>query len=219
MAGKYPQTGSQLYDGNGKNITKTSLSTNIIIKVGTETIGAIQSIQITEERGIHMVDEVGTDGHIDSVPNRSTNITGSCTRVRFDRLRMAEAFSRGFTHVHAQRYPFDIEIIDVQNAPSLSADPSNDPATIVTVLRNVWIGNLNYTYQANDFVVQDQMQFQAETIASFFAGGNKNIARGGTRGIAGFQDAIELEADRGGRRGSLDAPGLINAFTGGVKPF
>lgn len=208
----YPLTKSKLTDG-ANNRTGTSLSTNIIIKVGTETIGAIQSIQITEERGIHMIDEVGTDGHIDSAPNRSTNISGSCTRVRFDRLRIAEAFSRGFTHIHAQRYPFDIEIIDIQNAASDAAEPLESEATIVTVLKNVWIGNLSYTYQSDNFIIQDTMQFQAETIQSYLVGGTKNIATGGTRNLQSFKDAIELEADRGGRRGSMDAPGLINAFT------
>lgn len=208
----YPLTKSKLTDG-GNNRTGTSLSTNIIIKVGNETIGAIQSIQITEERGIHMIDEVGTDGHIDSAPNRSTNISGTCTRVRFDRLRILEAFSRGFTHVHAQRYPFDIEIIDIQNAASDAAEPLESEATIVTVLKNVWIGNLSYAYTANDFIIQDTMQFQAETIQSYLVGGTKNIATGGTRNMQTFKDAIELEADRGGRRGSMDAPGLINAFT------
>lgn len=208
----YPLTKSKLTDG-GNNRTGTSLSTNIIIKVGTETIGAIQSISIQEQRPIIMIDEVGTDGHIDSTPHQSTNITGTCERVRFDRLRIAEAFSRGFTHVHAQRYPFDIEIIDIQNAASDAAEPLESEATIVTVVKNVWIGQLSYAYTANEFVIKDTMQFQAESIQSYFVGGTKNIAAGGTRNLQSFKDAIELEADRGGRRGSLDAPGLINAFT------
>ncbi len=208
----YPLTKSKLTDG-GRNRTGTSLSTNIIIKVGTETIGAIQSLSVTEERSIKMIDELGTDGHIDSAPQSSTNITGSCTRIRFDRLRIMEAFSRGYSHIHAQRYPFDIEIIDIQNAASDSADPLSSPATIVTVLSNVWINNISYTYGANDFIISESFNYTAETIKSFLVGGSNNIATGGTRNMQFFKDAIELEADRGGRRGSMDAPGLINAFT------
>src|SRR5574337_1824564 len=94
-----PNTGSTLTFDTGKNKTSTGISTNILIMVGNTAVGAIQSLSVSERRGIKMIDEVGTDGHVDSVPNVSTNITGTCQRVRFDRLRVAEAFSRGFTHV------------------------------------------------------------------------------------------------------------------------
>lgn len=207
----YPLTKSRLTDG-GKNRTGTSLSTNIIIKVGSETIGAIQSLQITESRNIRMIEELGTDGHIDSAPNKSVDISGSCTRIRFDRLRIFEAFSRGYSHLHAQRYPFDIEIIDIQNAASDSANPLESENTIITVVKNVWFNNIQYQYQAGEFVISETAQFQAETIQSFLVGGTKNINTGGTRNLQAFKDAIELEADRGGRRGAMDAPGLINAF-------
>src|ERR1700722_14825280 len=108
-------TGSTLYGTQqGPNINKTStaISTNIIIMVGSQAVGAIHSMAISEKRGIKMIDEVGTDGHIDSVPNVSTNITGTCQRVRFDRLRITEAFSRGFLHAASQVYPFDIVVMD-----------------------------------------------------------------------------------------------------------
>src|ERR1700743_498486 len=97
-------TTTPLSDSRGNNRTATHLSTNIIIKVDGNTVGAVKSLEITESRGgIKQIDEVGTDGHIDSAPSSSTNITGSCTRTRFDRMRIAEAFSRSFIHVSAQR--------------------------------------------------------------------------------------------------------------------
>src|SRR5271169_3739100 len=108
----YPQTGSTLTLPTGQNLTSTGISTNILIAVrnpqtgGYVPVGAVQSMAISEKRSIKMIDEVGTDGHIDSVPNQSTNISGSCQRVRFDRLRVAEAFDRSFLHVSAQVYPF-----------------------------------------------------------------------------------------------------------------
>lgn len=208
----YPQTGTSFYDSDGKNRTGTSLSTNIIIKVGKNTIGAIQSLNYSEQRQIHKVSEVGTDGVIDSAPQSSVNINGSCTRIRFDRLRVAEAFSRGFVHVHAQRYPFDIDIID-----TVKGDGNN---AIVTTLRNVWISGITTTYTSSDFVISDQMNFEAESIESYFAGGTTNIAEGGERGpdFIFFQDGIERAADRGERRGALDAPGLITSFLG-RNPF
>lgn len=202
------------------NKTSTAISTNIIIMVNQTPVGAIQSMAINEKRGIKMIDEVGTDGHIDSVPNVSTNITGSCQRVRFDRLRIAEAFSRGFVHVASQVYPFDIVIIDKQKR--------NTGAQISTVIRNVWISGISYTYQANDWVITDNMEWEAETIFSvlgggsspFIAGGNP-VAQGGERGINfvgnfGFTDGsserIEQAVDTGssGRRGSLDTAGIID---------
>src|SRR5208282_2489926 len=113
-----PNTQSTLTFPGGQNKTSTGISTNIIITVQTPLgyipVGAVQQLQITEARSIKMIDEVGTDGHIDSVPNQSTNVTGNCQRIRFDRLRVAEAFARGFVHVSAQAYPFNIVIFDNQ---------------------------------------------------------------------------------------------------------
>jgi hypothetical protein len=216
MAGQYPQTGTPIGGPGGTNRTQVSLSTNIIIKVGVEAVGALQSITINETRSVKMIDEVGTDGHIDSAPMKSVDIKGTCKRVRLDRLRVAEAFSRGYVHVASQRYPFDIEIIDTQNAPSDSTDPLNDPATIVTKVSNVWITSTGVTYSATDFIIIEDMSFEAEVIKSFFVGGNTAIADGGTRNLTFFKDPIEQSTDVGGRRGSMDAPGLINAFLGGA---
>lgn len=219
-------TGSTLTTDAGLNKTSTGISTNIIIMVNNTAVGAIQSMAISEKRGIKMIDEVGTDGHIDSVPNVSTNITGTCQRVRFDRLRITEAFSRGFIHVASQVYPFDIMIIDKQKRSS--------DLFISTVIKNVWISGLDYTYQTSDWVITDTMTWEAETIFSTIAGG-KPVAQGGELGVPhmgnlngasafgapslisgqGVTD-IEQLVDTGsaGRRGSLDASGLIDLADG-----
>jgi len=198
------QTGTNFYSGDGKNRIGTALSTNIVVKVNNNAIGAIQTISYTETRAIYMLKEVGTDGNVDSVPNGSVKIIGNCTRIRFDRLRIAEAFGRGYVHAHAQRYPFDIDIFD-----TFKGDGEN---TIVTTLRNVWINSIQTSYGADAFIISEQMHFDCESIESHFAGGANNAATGGERGLVFFNDEIEREADRGGRRGSMDAPGLINAF-------
>lgn len=197
------QTGSSV-DRNGQNATFTGLSTSIILRVGPNAVGAIQSIDITEARSVSMIDEVGTDGHIDSAPKSSTNVSGSCKRTRYDRLRVSEAFSRGFLHAKSQRIGFDIDIYD-----NWAGDADN---MIVTTIRNVWITQLSYTYSASDWIIIDSMNWEAEDISSSIQG--NNAATGGTRGLILQTDAdgIEQQTDRGQRRGALDAPGLINAL-------
>lgn len=211
------------------NKTSTAISTNIIIMVNDRAVGAVQSMAINEKRGIKMIDEVGTDGHIDSVPNTSTNITGTCQRIRFDRLRIAEAFSRGFIHAASQVYPFDIVILDKQKRAVANQ--------ISTVIKNVWISGISYTYQANDWVITDNMEWEAENIYSFLNGGSSGtqssgnpVAQGGEIGVVHLGGGqfggpnitsgpdtnpvvnIEQLVDTGssGYRGSLDAAGLID---------
>ncbi len=223
MTSSYPQTGSTLYVPGGPNttgslnITATSIATNILITVrnpnapgGYVPVGAVQSMAVSERRPIKMIDEVGTDGHIDSVPNQSTNITGTCQRVRFDQLRVAEAFDRSFLHASAQVYPFDIIIFDKQKFATGSQ--------IQTVIKNVWISGIDYTYQVSDWVITDSMTWEAESIFSMTLGGNP-AAQGGYNQIQSFQQGnpawIEVASDMGlnGRRGSLDAAGLIDIGT------
>lgn len=219
-------TGSTLtVAGSNVNKTSTAISTNIIIMVNNTAVGAIQSMAISEKRGIKMIDEVGTDGHIDSVPNVSTNITGTCQRVRFDRLRITEAFSRGFVHVASQVYPFDIVILDKQKR--------DQGSQISTVIKNVWISGLDYTYQISDWVITDSMTWEAETIFSVLNNGSSTpVAVGGELGIkhlgAGPNGVVNItsgdgivnieqlvDTGAGGRRGSLDAAGLIDIGSAG----
>lgn len=196
-------TGSTLSNGDGTNKTSTSLSTHMIIMVNGRAVGAIKSLSVSESRNIKQIDEVGTDGHIDSTPSASTNISGSIDRTRFDRLRLPEAFSRGFIHVSSQMYPFDIVIMDRQK--------QNTSNQISTVIKNVWIKSIDVTYSTDDFVIVDRMTYEAETIFSVLnGGGNKPVAQGGEIGINYYNNIIERQTDTGGRRGSLDASGLID---------
>lgn len=207
MAILTPQTGSIIENANGSNRTGTALSTFIVIRVGANPVGAVQEIQIREERSVTPIDEVGTDGHIDSAPTKSTNISGTCRRVRYDRLRVAEAFSRGFLHAKSQRIPFNIDIFDKWNG-----DNEN---MIVTTIKNVWITGIDYSYSADNWIITDNMSWMAEDISSTIQG-TGNAATGGARGLILQTDTagIELQTDRGMRRGALDAPGLINSVFG-----
>ena len=56
---------SSIQGDAGENKTFTSVSTNIIIKVGDNPVGAIRSMSVNEARTIAQIDEVGTDGHVD----------------------------------------------------------------------------------------------------------------------------------------------------------
>jgi hypothetical protein len=112
------------------------ISTTIIVKVGDKIVGAIQSLSITEKRS----------------PDGYTSVSAKISRIRFDKMRITEAFSRGFVHVASQVYPFDIEIIEGKE--------------IITTLKNVWITALDYTYSANDWIITDYMEVEAETIYS-----------------------------------------------------
>lgn len=225
-----PNTQSTLTLANGVNKTSTAISTNIIILVNDTPVGAVQSLAVNEKRPIKMIDEVGTDGHVDSVPNQSTSITGTCQRIRFDRLRVAEAFGRGFIHAASQVYPFDIVVLDKQKR--------DQGSQISTVIKNVWISGISYTYQTSDWVITDTMEWEAENIFSVLNGGSSPIpggvpvAVGGERGIkhmgAGPNGIVSInsgdgivnieqlvDTGSGGRRGSLDAAGLIDIGSAG----
>lgn len=213
FAANYPHTGSNLLDSSGRNVTRTGVSTNIIIQVDGNPIGAIQTIDFNEDRPIQMIDEVGTDGHIDSVPKGATNITGSCERIRFDNLRVAAAFSRGFVHVRAQRIPFDIVILDIFAADEADADGFNNSDNVLTtVIKNVWIRSIKTAYKADNFVISESMNWEGETIYSYLGQGQQAVPAPYARQIPVIDnDAFEKQADIGQRRGALDAAGLIKA--------
>jgi hypothetical protein len=206
---------TKIYNKNGgdASTTKTHLSTNINILVHGVAVGAVQSISINEGRAIKQVVEIGTDGNIDSAPTSATTITGSCKRVRFDGQRIAEAFMRGFVHVASQRIPFDITIVD-----KFSADNADDGGSfITTTIKNVWIKQITTDYQADNFIIMDSMDWEAETIFSIRNQGpvigSPNNA--GTTMDGAFElNVFEQQADTGLYRGSLDAPGLLKAFDG-----
>lgn len=187
--------------------TATHLSTNIIILVNGMTVAAVKSLQITEQRSIKMVDEVGNDGSIDSAPSSSTKISGTCNRTRFDKQRIAEAFMRGFVHIAAQRIPFDLEIQD-------NFAGAGDESVIITTLRNVWFERINYTYSADEFIIAEDCSFVAESIDSILGSGGPVVGAVNNRGIPIEVNPFERQADMGLFRGSLDAAGILNAFDG-----
>lgn len=202
-----PGTTRVVDPATGKNRTATHLSTNINILVEGIAVGAIQKMQVTEKRSIKMVDEVGGDGHVDSAPTSSTDVSGSIDRTRFAGQRIAEAFMRGFVHVKSQRLPFDIEIQDTFKG-------GDDQSVVITTIRNVWIQSIDYTYQADNFIIVEGMSWVAETIDSIMGSGAPVVGDVNARGVALIINPFERQADIGLYRGALDGAGLLNAIEG-----
>lgn len=104
---QYPGSGSTM--GTKSNV---GLSTQILVKVGNTTVGAIQSFVIDQDKDIVMVEEIGNDGIIESHPKGAAKVILNVNRFVFDNLRLPEAFGRGFVNIQSQRIPFDICILD-----------------------------------------------------------------------------------------------------------
>jgi len=197
MPANYPATGSTLQS----NIS-TGLSTQIIIKVGSDTVGAIQSLTVTQSRPILRAVELGLDGTLELVPNQKTDISMNVTRIVFDKLRMAEAFARGFVNIKSQRLPFDILIID------RTAGEGND--AITHTFKNCWFQNYVTPYQADNYIITETATIHVEDVSSRL-GASANVAQGGAREMKPQIEARERATDIGKFRGTMDAPGIISA--------
>ena len=201
----YPNTGT-IFDNENGSKTRTGLSTQIVVYVNGEPVGAIQSFQEAQARPLKRISEVGTDGVIEITPQAATTINLTVNRIVFDGLSLPEAFSRGFRNIHAQRIPFDIVVID-----KFTGDGDN---AVVTTYHNCFFSSLGKSYTVTDYTIAENATIFAEFMSSTRA--NNPVAdsqgAGGSREIAGKQsDDVEQSADVGARRGSLDFPGLISA--------
>lgn len=216
----YPTSGSLLDKG-----INSGLSTQITIKVGPTTVGAIQSATLSQNREIVVHEEIGTDGVVDSHPKNATKVELQVERIVFDQLRLTEAFARGFINLQAQRIPFDIQIIDrsaqfipEDNAFS-TAQTQNllDQMNVVHTLHNCWFSSYSPTWAANNFIISERATIRAERISTHRDG--KSAASGGLRGITYDHDDIERTTDITARVGRfstvLNNPyGVFELFTG-----
>lgn len=194
---EYPKTGSTLQS----NIS-AGLSTQIVVKVGSDTVGAVQTLEVTQNRPLTRIVELGLDGTLELVPTQRTEVTLTVRRVVFDRLRLPEAFERGFVNIHAQRLPFDILVIDQTGG--------DGDLAVTHHYVNCWFQAYSTPYNADNYLITESATIQAETVSSRL-GASANAAQGGSRDMKPQIEQIEREADIGNRRGTLDAPGLITA--------
>lgn len=201
MAAEYPKTGSIL-----DSTTRTALSTQIIIMVNNEPVGAVQSFSVNQSRGNKRVTEIGLDGTVELVPDSYTQISVDLERIVFDGLSITESMSRGFRNIQAQRIPFDIVVIDQFTGTG------ND--SVITTYHNCWFNKIGVQFRSENYIVTESAGVDVEYISTQRGGEAVALSQGtgGGRQIPGIQtDDVELQADSGVRRGSLDAAGLISA--------
>lgn len=191
----YPNSGSAL----GSNIN-SGLSTQIVIKVGSTTVGAIQALTINQNRELCVWEEIGTEGIIEIHPKNATRIEISVQRVVFDELRMLESFGRGYINLQSQRVPFDIHIID----KSVSDGDGNN--ALSHICHNCWFKQYSTPYNSNNFVVTEGANLVCEYITSMRNA--QNASYGGSRGITYEYDTIERNTDLTGQRGRFTSVGI-----------
>lgn len=202
----YPKTGSILDGSTTSGTTRTALSTQILIMVNNEPVGAVQSFAASQTRTNKRVSEVGTDGVIEIVPEGFTTVTLTIGRIVFDGLSVTEAFSRGFRNLQAQRIPFDVVVIDQFSG-------TGDDA-VITTYHNCWFNKIDFTYDSSNYIITENCGIDVEFVSTERGGEPVALSQGagGGRQLAGTQfDTIEGLADSGSRRGALDFPSLISA--------
>ncbi len=214
MAG-YPSTGSRLTSSIG-----TGLSTQIIIQVemadgSVEPVGAVKSLSEKQNRGLARIVEIGTDGVIEIVPNKATEFSLSLERTVFDGLSLPEAFGRGFRNIQAQRFPFNIQVIDVSAGIVDAQGSAGKDSTVLTTYHNCWFSSMSTPIKADDYIIVQNAEVWCEFISSLRAGAGvaSSQAAGGGRSILtpGQVDPVENAADSGRRLGAMDFAGIIRA--------
>ena len=196
----YPQTGSIL-----NSTTRTALSTQILILVNNEPVGALQSFSESQSRSIRRVTEIGLDGTLEGVPESASSFSIQVQRIVYDGLNITEAFSRSFRNIQAQRIPFDTVVID-----SFSGQ---DNDAVITTYEECWFESLGRSFSSGDYIIQEDAGIFVSNVRTLRGGEAVALSQGtgGGRQVAGQVDPVELLADSGVRRGSLDFPGLISA--------
>ena len=149
---------------------------------------------------MYVFEEIGTEGVVEVCPKGAAKVTVTVERLVFDGLRLPEAFARGFINIQAQRYPFDIQIIDTTSGDS-------NQAAITTTIHGCWLKSYAPTITASAFLVLERAEIQAEKITTSQSG--HSAVYGGRRGIAFDYDTVERNTDKNGRVGRLDSAGSV----------
>lgn len=189
---------------------QAALSTQIVIKAqgvngGWYDVGAIQSFQVSENRNINHIQEVGTDGIVQSHPSGAQPVNLTVTRAIFDYQRVTVAFQRGFHHVMSQRFPFDIVVVDYNPYVFQSSNRNYDgprdtsslrhsiedsgPHTIRTRFVNCWFNANQYSYMADNYMITENATITAEAVYDTNIDFSTIVAQDG-------HDAIEAIHDR-----------------------
>lgn len=212
----YPQSGSLIF---GDRIgTHTGLSTHIIIKVQDYAIGAIQELQISQDKGLKRLSEVGTGGVVEIIPTTPTAISITVRRVVFDGMSIPESFGRAFMNIQAQRIPFNIDIYKTDQARTsesseksgenfiLDMDAKLERPVTVQRIHNCWFKQMTTPYTSRDYIITENATIWAEYMTTFTPSMNRSLRPAWPQ--RADIDTIEKEIDITGRRGSLSATSL-----------
>ena len=161
----YPKTGSIL-----DSTTRTALSTQILIMVGNEPVGAVQTFSESQSRSAKRITEIGTDGTIEIVPESAATFTLRIDRIVYDGLSVTEAFSRGFRNIQAQRIPFDIVVIDQYTGV-------NDDA-VITTYENCWFTSIEKAYNTDNYIITENVGVEVENIRTLRGGEAVALSQG-----------------------------------------
>ena len=215
LAQQFPNTSTVLDPvvNPASGVTNTGLSTQIIIKVASTAVGALQRLTVNQNRPLERIKEIGTDGVIEIVPMGPTTFELTADRIVFDQIRLPEAFSRGFRFIDAQRIPFDIEIIDLSSVTQPATNLNSNPSGMVTMTyKNCWFQTYSTPYTADNYIITETSTIWCET--AYLVQPTDIIPNsGGPRGIVAQTDTanIEYAVNTGERRGSMDVTGLLNS--------
>src|SRR5574338_263435 len=115
----------------------------IKILIGNRVVGAIQSMEFDDVCPIAI-----TSGR-EVVRKTFVGPKITTSRVRFDKVQIAEAFARG--HIAAQTQMYPVQIV---------AENEEEVCTI----QNAWITSQDYSYTTADWVITDAVEFEAERV-------------------------------------------------------
>lgn len=180
----------------------SQLSTQIIIKVDDVSVGAIQQLQVNQNKNMVYEEEIGTDGIIEIHPQGAAKIDLTVQRIAFDKLRITESFARGFINIQAQRIPFNIQVMD------LTDSIVNSKNVVVHEFHNCWFKVYNSTLTVNNYLIMENVNIACEYVTSSVDG--INASYGGLRGINYIFDSVERKTDLIGKRGRLDSSGMVS---------
>jgi len=191
--------------------TNSGLSTQIIVKVNNIPVGALQTLEVRQARPLKRIDEIGNDGNIEIVPSKSPEYTLTTQRIVFDQLRLPEAFQRAFRFIGSQRVPFDIDIFDMH--ANQTPDINDGAGLVVMTFKNCWFTDYTTSHNVSDYTILENATIWAETAS--VKNVDSSFQRPSTRRSMNTQtdpEGIESATNTGGRRGALDAAGILNSL-------
>jgi hypothetical protein len=126
---------------------KTHLSTKILVLVDGKVVGTINRLNVEE-----------TEYFV----TRQNHYNIKADRITFDKMRISEAFSRGYCHAKAQRKPLQIEV----------SDQLNQGERVTTHIQNAWVekigggGAYDKGIDIGDSILVHDVRMQCEDVWS-----------------------------------------------------